>query len=70
LISGLKHSFQDIGVQNLDDLKKNTQSGKVRFEKRSAASQVEGDFKFHFQSNNLLLLSLFYSRGSSWSCFV
>lgn len=42
LIAGLKHSCQDIGVKSLDDLRKNIQNEKVRFERRSAASQVEG----------------------------
>jgi IMP dehydrogenase len=44
LIAGLKHSCQDIGVKSLDDLRKNIQNEKVRFERRSAASQVEGSF--------------------------
>lgn len=33
---------KDIGVLSLDELRKNIQEEKIRFEKRSVASQVEG----------------------------
>ncbi len=42
LAAGIKHSCQDIGVQSLDELRGGVRSGKIRFEKRSVASQVEG----------------------------
>lgn len=42
LITGIKHSCQDIGVTSLDELRNNIRDGKIRFEKRSIASQVEG----------------------------
>ncbi len=42
LIAGIKHSCQDIGVQSLTELREAVQDGRVRFEKRSVASQMEG----------------------------
>ncbi|RIB20848.1 inosine-5'-monophosphate dehydrogenase [Gigaspora rosea] len=42
LLTGLQHALQDIGAKNLDHLKENVESGKVRFELRTAAAQVEG----------------------------
>jgi IMP dehydrogenase len=42
LTTGLKHSCQDIGVTSLDELRKSILEEKIRFEKRSVASQVEG----------------------------
>ncbi|KAF0380397.1 inosine-5-monophosphate dehydrogenase [Gigaspora margarita] len=42
LLTGLQHALQDIGAKNLDYLKENVESGKVRFELRTAAAQVEG----------------------------
>ncbi|CAG8819608.1 13812_t:CDS:2, partial [Gigaspora rosea] len=41
LLTGLQHALQDIGAKNLDHLKENVESGKVRFELRTAAAQVE-----------------------------
>ncbi|CAI4899942.1 AHL_G0047860.mRNA.1.CDS.1 [Saccharomyces cerevisiae] len=42
LYNGLQHSCQDIGCRSLTLLKKNVQSGKVRFEFRTASAQLEG----------------------------
>ncbi|CAI4880459.1 AHL_G0017880.mRNA.1.CDS.1 [Saccharomyces cerevisiae] len=42
LYNGLQHSCQDIGCGSLTLLKKNVQSGKVRFEFRTASAQLEG----------------------------
>jgi IMP dehydrogenase len=42
LVSGVKHSCQDIGVRSLSELRDSVRSGKVRFERRSAAAQYEG----------------------------
>ncbi|CAG8585719.1 22850_t:CDS:2 [Dentiscutata erythropus] len=42
LMTGLQHALQDIGVRSLDQLNENVESGKVRFELRTAAAQVEG----------------------------
>ncbi|CAG8457716.1 2821_t:CDS:2 [Acaulospora colombiana] len=42
LISGLQHALQDIGVKSLIQLKNEVGSGKIRFELRTAAAQVEG----------------------------
>lgn len=42
LTTGIQHGFQDIGVQNIDDLVFRTMNGLVRFEKRSISSQQEG----------------------------
>ncbi|KAG5437929.1 hypothetical protein PCANB_000275 [Pneumocystis canis] len=43
LRTGLQHSLQDIGVQNLTELRKQVQEGNVRFEIRTVASQLEGN---------------------------
>ncbi|KAK9728488.1 inosine-5'-monophosphate dehydrogenase [Basidiobolus ranarum] len=42
LITGLQHGLQDIGVKSLDDLREDVYNHVVRFEKRTAAAQVEG----------------------------
>lgn len=42
LAAGIQHSCQDIGVKGLDELRESVRAGKIRFEKRSVASQVEG----------------------------
>ena len=42
LFNGLQHSLQDIGIQSLDELRTNVDSGEVRFEFRTASAQFEG----------------------------
>ena len=42
LYAGLQHSFQDIGVKNLQTLQEGVRAGQVRFELRTASAQVEG----------------------------
>lgn len=42
LHTGLQHSFQDIGVKSVGELRKGVKDGKVRFELRTASAQVEG----------------------------
>lgn len=42
LYNGLQHSLQDIGIQSIDDLRKNVDAGEVRFEFRTASAQFEG----------------------------
>lgn len=42
LYVGVQHSFQDIGVKNVGDLRESVAAGKVRFELRTASAQVEG----------------------------
>jgi len=42
LIQSVKHGFQDIGVEQLKDLKELREKGKIRFEIRSPAAQLEG----------------------------
>ena len=43
LIAGLQHSLQDIGVQNLPELRKGVLDGEVRFELRTVSGQAEGN---------------------------
>ncbi|CAG8461248.1 7508_t:CDS:2 [Paraglomus brasilianum] len=43
LITGLQHGLQDIGVKDLVQLREAVATGKVRFEFRTAAAQVEGN---------------------------
>ncbi|KAG9293865.1 hypothetical protein G9A89_019203 [Geosiphon pyriformis] len=42
LMTGLQHGLQDIGARTLVDLREGVRTGKVRFELRTAAAQVEG----------------------------
>ena len=42
LYVGLQHSFQDIGVRDVQALQEGVRAGKVRFELRTASAQVEG----------------------------
>lgn len=42
LYVGVQHSFQDIGVKNVAEFREGVDSGKVRFELRTASAQVEG----------------------------
>ncbi|EIE84255.1 inosine-5'-monophosphate dehydrogenase [Rhizopus delemar RA 99-880] len=42
LITGVQHSLQDIGCSSVTDLKNSVYAGQVRFEKRTAAAQMEG----------------------------
>ncbi|ORX76430.1 hypothetical protein K493DRAFT_109079, partial [Basidiobolus meristosporus CBS 931.73] len=42
LVTGLQHGLQDIGVTSLDALRDGVYNHVVRFEKRTAAAQVEG----------------------------
>ncbi|KAI9731528.1 MAG: hypothetical protein M1834_004648 [Cirrosporium novae-zelandiae] len=43
LLAGLQHSFQDIGVQSISELKMGVLKGDVRFEVRTASAQMEGN---------------------------
>lgn len=42
LYVGVQHSFQDIGVRGIGELRNGVKEGKVRFELRTASAQVEG----------------------------
>ncbi|WFD35288.1 IMP dehydrogenase [Malassezia cuniculi] len=42
LYTGLQHSFQDMGVQSVDQLRDAVASGTLRFEMRTASAQLEG----------------------------
>jgi IMP dehydrogenase len=42
LYAGVQHSFQDLGVKNVGELRTGVEEGKVRFELRTASAQVEG----------------------------
>ncbi|EMR09098.1 inosine-5'-monophosphate dehydrogenase [Pneumocystis murina B123] len=43
LRTGLQHSLQDIGVQNLTELRQQVRKKNIRFEFRTVASQLEGN---------------------------
>ncbi|ODN01968.1 Inosine-5'-monophosphate dehydrogenase [Orchesella cincta] len=42
LETGIRHSYQDMGVRNLQQLQEWTYNGKIRFEKRTPSAQHEG----------------------------
>ncbi|KAJ3802204.1 IMP dehydrogenase/GMP reductase [Lentinula aff. detonsa] len=42
LYTGIQHSFQEIGVMNIQQLREVVRNGQVRFELRTASAQVEG----------------------------
>jgi IMP dehydrogenase len=42
LYTGVQHSFQDIGVKSVKELREGVEEGRVRFELRTASAQVEG----------------------------
>ncbi|GAA5807133.1 hypothetical protein MFLAVUS_000484 [Mucor flavus] len=42
LITGVQHSLQDIGCQSVNEFHESVYNGSVRFEKRTAAAQMEG----------------------------
>ncbi|KAJ3495121.1 hypothetical protein NLJ89_g10679 [Agrocybe chaxingu] len=42
LYTGVQHSFQDIGVRSVGELRGGVKEGIVRFELRTASAQVEG----------------------------
>lgn len=42
LSQGLRHSFQDMGYKNLEELHQALYSGKLRFERRSESAQAQG----------------------------
>ncbi|KAL1731471.1 IMP dehydrogenase/GMP reductase [Schizophyllum commune] len=42
LYVGVQHSFQDVGVKSVTELREGVAAGKVRFELRTASAQLEG----------------------------
>ncbi|RUP48064.1 glycosyl hydrolases family 31-domain-containing protein, partial [Jimgerdemannia flammicorona] len=42
LATGLQHGLQDIGARSVRELRENVDGGKIRFEKRTPAAQLEG----------------------------
>ena len=42
LYTGLQHSLQDVGVQDVPALRRGVREGRVRFELRTASAQIEG----------------------------
>jgi IMP dehydrogenase len=43
LITGLQHSLQDMGIKTIAELRDEADSGKLRFESRTASAQLEGN---------------------------
>jgi IMP dehydrogenase len=43
LMAGIQHSFQDIGVKNIQELREGVNNGSVRFEIRTTSAQAEGN---------------------------
>lgn len=39
---GVQHSFQDLGVKSITELRDGVKQGRIRFELRTASAQVEG----------------------------
>ena len=84
LYVGVQHSFQDIGVKSVKELREGVDEGSVRFELRTASAQVEGGVH-GLNSYVLLVLGFFYTgdtdlfssfpdipRGFSleWACMI
>ena len=42
LMTGLKHSLQDMGIRSMSEVHERLHDGRLRFELRSPSSQVEG----------------------------
>ena len=42
LMTGLKHSLQDMGIRSMGEVHERLHDGRLRFELRSPSSQVEG----------------------------
>ena len=42
LVQGVRHGFQDLGVQSLTDMDAQRKDGRLRAEVRSSSAQVEG----------------------------
>jgi IMP dehydrogenase len=42
LMQGMKHALQDVGCCSISDLHDAVYGGRVRFERRSASSRIEG----------------------------
>ena len=42
LYVGIQHSFQDVGVRTVNELREGVRAGTVRFELRTASAQIEG----------------------------
>ena len=42
LYVGIQHSFQDVGVRTVSELREGVRAGTVRFELRTASAQIEG----------------------------
>ncbi|ETO24228.1 inosine-5'-monophosphate dehydrogenase family protein [Reticulomyxa filosa] len=43
IIQGVRHGFQDLGIQKFDDVKRLRENGEIRFEVRTQAAQKEGN---------------------------
>ena len=69
LHAGLQHSLQDIGVKSVRELREGVQTGRVRFEMRTASAQVEGgvhglnSYVFFSSSSPLLMGVTGIQRG-------
>ena len=57
LIQGLKQSFQDMGVKNLQELHERMYAGKLRFEKRTVSAQAQGSVHGLYSYSNPTITS-------------
>lgn len=65
LLQGLKQSFQDLGIRNVQELHTKLYSGGLRFEKRTVGAQMEGSVHnlYSFSRPNMTAQKQNYTRG-------
>ncbi|CAG8526735.1 18830_t:CDS:2, partial [Racocetra fulgida] len=67
LMTGLQHALQDIGVKNIGQLWENAESGKLRFELRTVAAQVEVTIKLIVFDRRIDLFGWITSDGKAYA---